>query len=115
MKQVPPDVPGVDNDLKDKLEGAAVKAMDRQGSIVYAFGAKWGPEPGKPDKYFRFVPGNGIHDIHMNRGNSGKYKKDNGVYHDGALVFAYPQGTWLAFLFAFQSQTFDTDAHGNPK
>jgi uncharacterized protein YukJ len=115
MKQVPPDAPGADNDLKDKLEDAAVKAMDRQGSIVYAFGAKWGPEPGKPDKYFRFVPGNGIHDIHMNQGNSGKYKKDNGVYHDGALVFAYPQGKWLAFFFAFQSQTFDTDGHGNPK
>ena len=48
------------------LETAVVKAMDLPGSVIYAFGAKWGPEKGKPDKYFKFVPGNGIHDIHMN-------------------------------------------------
>jgi len=115
MKPVPPDTPGADNDLKDMLETAVVKAMDLPGSVIYAFGARWGPEKGKPDKYFKFVPGNGIHDIHMNQGNSGAYKKDNGVFHDGALVFEYPGEKWRAFFFAFQSQTFDTDEHGNPR
>ena len=115
MKPVPPDAPGVDNDLKDKLEAAVVKAMAQQGSVIHAFGAKWGPEKGKADQYFKFVPGNGIHDIHMNQGNSGKYKKDNGVFQDGALIISFPQDKWLAFFFAFQSQTFDTDEHGNPK
>lgn len=51
----------------------------------------------------------------MNQGNSGKYKKDNGVYQDGGLVFQYPNGKWQAFFFAFQSQTFDTDDQGNPR
>ncbi len=115
MKEVPPDAHGVDNDLKDKLEDAVVKAMDQVGSVIHAFGEKWGPEKNKPDQYFRFVPGNGIHDIHMNQGNSGKYKKDNGVYQDGGLVFQYPGGKWLAFFFAFQSQSFDTDNAGNPR
>jgi len=115
MKEVPPDAPGVDNDLKDKLEDAVVKAMDQAGTTIYAFGEKWGPEKNKPDQYFRFVPGNGIHDIHMNQGNSGKYKRDNGVYQDGGLAFEYPEGKWLAFFFAFQSQTFDTDNAGNPR
>jgi uncharacterized protein YukJ len=115
MKPVPPDEPGVDNDLKDKLEVAVVKAVEEKGSVIYAFGAKWGPEADKPDAYFKFVPGNGIHDIHMNQGNSGKYMKDNGVYQDGGLVFSYPNGKWQAFFFAFQSQTFDTDEKGNPK
>ena len=114
MKPVPPDQPGVDNDLKDKLEAAVVKAMAQEGSVIHAFGAKWGPET-KADQYFKFVPGNGVHDIHMNQGNSGKYKKDNGVFHDGALIISFPQDKWLAFFFAFQSQTFDTDEHGNPK
>jgi uncharacterized protein YukJ len=113
MKLLPPDAPGVDNDLKDLLETAIVKAMDLEGSTIYAFGAKWGPEPGKADKYFRFVPGNGIHDIHMNQGNSGKYKKDNGIYQDGALVISYPDDKWRAFFFAFQSQDFETDESGN--
>lgn len=83
--------------------------------MVYAFGEKWGPEKGKKDQYFKFVPGNGIHDIHMNQGNGGKYKKDNGTYQDGGLVFQYPNGKWQAFFFAFQSQTFDTDDRGNPR
>jgi uncharacterized protein YukJ len=115
MKEVPPDAPGVDNDLKDKVESAVVKAVDLAGSLIYAFGEKWGPENGKKDQYFKFLPGNGIHDIHMNQGNGGKYKKDNGVYQDGGLVFQYPNGKWQAFFFAFQSQTFDTDDKGNPK
>lgn len=114
MVPVPPDEAGEDNDLKDALEKAVVKAVQNSGSLIYAFGAKWGPEKDKPDQYFKFVPGNGIHDIHMNQGNSGKYAKDNGIYHDGALVFSYPNDKWVAFFFAFQSQTFDTDDKGNP-
>jgi uncharacterized protein YukJ len=114
MKPLPPDTPGKDNDLKDMLETAVVRAMEEVGSAVYALGAKWGPEQGKPDQYFKFSPGNGIHDIHMNQGNSGKYKKDNGTFQDGALVIAYPGGKWRAFFVAFQSQTFKTDDKGNP-
>jgi uncharacterized protein YukJ len=113
MKPLPPDQPGSDNDLKDLLEAAVLKAMKEEGSIIYALGAKWGPEKGKPDQYFRFTPGNGIHDIHMNQGNSGNYKKDNGIYQDGALIVQYPQDKWRAFFFAFQSQSFRTDDKGN--
>ena len=114
MKAVPPDAPGVDNDLKDLLEAAVVKAMKEAGSVIYAFGAKWGPEKKTRDKYFKFLPGNGIHDIHMNQGNSGGYKKDNGIYQDGAIVIEYPESKWRAFFFAFQSQSFNTDGAGNP-
>jgi uncharacterized protein YukJ len=115
MKPLPPDRPGANNDLKDTLETAAVDAMRLAGSMVYAFGSRWGPEAGKPDQYFKFVPGNGVHDIHMNQGNSGQYKQDNGVYHDGGLIIEYPGDKWRAFFIAFQSQTFKTDSHGNPE
>ncbi|MDA0569732.1 YukJ family protein [Burkholderia gladioli] len=114
MVPVPPDAPGQDNDLKDRLESAVVKAMSQAGSQVFAFGSKWGPED-KPDQYFKFVPGQGVHDIHMNQGNSGSYRKDNGVYQDGCLILHYPDDTWLAVFLAFQSQSFDTDDHGNPR
>ncbi len=50
----------------------------------------------------------------MNQGNSGKYKKDNGTFQDGALFVNYPGGKWRAFFFAFQSQSFKTDDKGNP-
>lgn len=115
MVPVPPDQPGADNDLKDKLEDAVVKAMATPESVIYAFGEKWGPESDRKDQYFGFLPGNGIHDIHMNQGNSGKYAKDNGVYQDGAVVISYPGDRWRAFFFAFQSQTFLTDERGAPK
>jgi uncharacterized protein YukJ len=114
MKLVPPDRPGADNDLKDLLEAAVIKALSQPNSLIYAFGSKWGPEKNKPDQYFKFVPGNGIHDIHMNQGNSGAYRSDNGIYHDGALVIEYPGDKWRGFFFAFQSQSFDTDDKGNP-
>jgi len=113
MTPVPPDKPGVDNDLKDKLEDAVLKAISLEGSTIYAFGARWGPEK-KADQYFKFVPGNGVHDIHMNQGNSGKYKKDNGIWQDGSLVICYPDNKWRAFFLAFQSQSFKTDNRGNP-
>jgi uncharacterized protein YukJ len=50
----------------------------------------------------------------MNQGNRGKYKKDNGIFQDGALIFSYPNADWLAVFLAFQSQSFKTDDHGNP-
>jgi uncharacterized protein YukJ len=108
FKVVPGNAPGVDNDLKDTMEDAVVAAIDKEGSIIYAFGAKWGPEP-KKDKYFKFVPGNGIHDIHMNQGNDKGHAGDDGIFHDGCLMFEYPGAKYRAFFMAFQSQTFRTD------
>jgi uncharacterized protein YukJ len=115
MVEVPPDAPGAKNDLKDILEDAVRDAMDDRKATVYAFGEKWGPEKTKRDKYFHFLPGNGIHDIHMNQGNGKQFAKDNGVWQDGALMFQHSNGTWLAIFLAFQSQTFDTDDKGRPK
>jgi uncharacterized protein YukJ len=84
--------------------------MREEGSVVYALGERWGPEKNKPDQYFRFKPGNGIHDIHMNQGNvEAKYKKFNGVFQDGGLIFQYPGDKWLAIYIAFQGQSFQTD------
>jgi len=108
FKIVPGDAPGVDNDLKDKMEDAVVAAVAEAGSFIYAFGAKWGPET-KKDKYFKFAPGNGIHDIHMNQGNDKSHTGDDGVFQDGCLIFQYPGGKYRAFFMAFQSQSFKTD------
>jgi len=115
MKPLPPDQPGLDNDLKDAIEASVLRALKEPGSLLHALGAKWGPEANKRDRYFGFLPGNGVHDIHMNQGNSGKYRKDNGVYQDGALVFEFPGARWKAYFLAFQSQKFDTDSGGNPR
>ncbi len=109
LRVLPADQPGENNDLKDLFDLRIRQAIDRPEARVYAFGAKWGPEDAA-DKYFGFRPGNGIHDIHMNQGNSAAFSNDDGVYQDGALLIHYPaQDRWTAVFLVFQSQSFLTD------
>jgi uncharacterized protein YukJ len=103
------DVPGRDNDLNEKLDFYIRRAMETNDAVLYAFGERWGPESGKADKIFGFKPGNGIHDIHMNQGNSGTFTKDDGVYQDGGLLIHFPsEDRWIAVFLAFQSQSWHT-------
>ena len=83
---------------------------------IYAFGARWGPE-NQPDKIFRFRPGNGIHDVHMNQGNRDEHWHDNGIWADGGLIFQWrapDQDRWSAIFLAFQTQSWQTDDRGRP-
>jgi uncharacterized protein YukJ len=109
MKLLPYNIPGPDNDLNEFLQKYVDKAVAMENSEIYAFGQRWGPE-NKRDQYFGFKPGNGVHDIHMNQGNSDKWKSDDGVWQDGGIIFHYPdENKWTAVFIAFQSQTFHTD------
>ena len=109
MKPLSHDIPGPDNDLNELIHKYIAKAIAMENSVVYAFGEKWGPET-KRDKYFGFKPGNGIHDIHMNQGNSEKWKNYDGVWQDGGLILHLPdEQKWIAIFLAFQSQCFHTD------
>jgi Uncharacterized conserved protein (DUF2278) len=77
---------------------------------IYAFGQRWGPEASIRDKVFGFLPGNGVHDIHMNLGNSQQFRGDDGVWQDGGLLLRYPtQDQWVAIFLAVQSQAWHTD------
>ncbi len=110
MVPLPFDVPGPNNDLNEKIDFHVQRAMGDENSVVYAFGERWGPEATKRDKYFGFKPGNGIHDIHMNQGNSEQFAGDDGVWQDGGLLLNFPaQNQWVAVFLAFQSQAWHTD------
>ncbi len=94
------------------LENAVVALLDAAiaagDATVYAFGSAY-TDGGVVD---------GIHDIHMNQGNpvSGKgagHGGDNGVWQDGAL-FLEMGGTWTAVFLAFQTESWMTDAAGDP-
>ncbi|GJL56103.1 MAG: hypothetical protein NPIRA02_32350 [Nitrospirales bacterium] len=107
---LPHDVPGPDNDLNEKIDAHVTRALAEEDAVVYAFGERWGPEANSRDKYFGFRPGNGIHDIHMNQGNVGRFVKDDGVWQDGALMIHFPsEDRWVAIFLAFQSQSWHTD------
>jgi len=120
MKPLAHNIPGPNNDLNEKINGYIERAIGDENATVYAFGARWGPEHGKKDKYFGFLPGNGIHDIHMNQGNSDQFVDDDGVWQDGGLFIHFPEieedaghgrwpEQWVALFLAFQSQSWHTD------
>jgi uncharacterized protein YukJ len=110
MRVLPLSAPGPDNDLNEKIDQFVQRAMADQEALVYAFGERWGPERNTTDKIFGFSPGNGVHDIHMNQGNVGRFTGDDGVYQDGALLFNFPRTSqWVGVFLKFQSQTWHTD------
>jgi uncharacterized protein YukJ len=110
MRTMPATAPGPDNDLADKLAHYVSRATADPDARLYAFGQRWGPESGVPDKIFGFAPGNGIHDVHMNQGNSGRFTADDGIWQDGGLLLHFPTSNqWVAIFLAFQSQAWHTD------
>ena len=110
MRPLPPTLPGPDNDLSDQLEHFFKRAIQEPDATVYAFGQRWGPEPQTRDKIFNFLPGLGIHDIHMNQGNVPPFLGDDGVWQDGGLVLQFlSTQQWVAIFLAFQSQAWHTD------
>ncbi len=110
MRPLPADVTGPDNDLPDVFDHYVERAAADPQARVFAFGQRWGAEVGIPDKIFGFSPGNGVHDIHMNQGNSAAFTRDDGVWQDGGLLFHFPaQDRWVGIFLAFQSQSWHTD------
>jgi uncharacterized protein YukJ len=109
MRTLPANLPGPDNDLSDLLASYCRRADREDSAELYAFGEPWGPED-LPDRFFSFRPGNGMHDIHMNQGNLPSYKRDDGTWQDGGLIFHFPgEDQWVAIFLAFQSQSWQTN------
>lgn len=109
MRPAPTTLPGPDNDLGEFLDHYIRQAQGDPQARVLVFGQRWGPE-GKPDKIFGFSPGNGVHDVHMNQGNSGRFAADDGVWQDGGLLVRLPAaGRWAGVFLAFGSQSWHTD------
>lgn len=114
MRPLPMDLPGQDNDLNETVGQWIARAQDDPRVTLYAFGGRWGPEPQRRDAVFGFLPGNGLHDVHMNQGNPpGRHAHDNGAGQDGALFFhLQDKDRWIALFLAFQSQSWHTDDRG---
>ena len=110
MRTLPGSLPGPDNDLSDQLEHFVTRAMQESDAKVFTFGQRWGPEAAIKDKIFDFLPGNGVHDIHMNQGNVAPFLGDDGVWQDGGMLLHFPSSQqWVGVFLAFQSQAWHTD------
>ena len=92
------------------LQNAVVTLLNMtiadEDGVIYAFGSAYA-DSGEVD---------GIHDIHMNQGNpKNNHGGDNSVWQDGALLISLPsKKTWTAVFIAFQTESWTTDAAGNP-
>lgn len=110
MRVVPFRKKGPRNDLRELIGLELAEAITEGGVSFYAFGETWGPEPTRPDKYFGFAPGQGIHDVHMNQGSRADFRGTNRPKQDGALLLHdHRVNRWTALFFAFQSQSWRTD------
>lgn len=94
---LPHDIEGPSNDMIDVLEPEVQKAI-REKAQIYLFGEKFNGG------------GDGIHNCHMNQGNSSKWQRDDGVFQDGGLLINYPSsGQWVGIFLGFASQAAHTD------
>lgn len=95
------------------------EATNNKDATIFAFGSGWNDNIAGSVKderqYFASNPSVGVHDIHMNQGDTGSEAVNNGRNQDGAL-FIYFKSTnkWVAMFFRFQNQSIHTDNHGNP-
>ena len=111
---LPPSGSASADDLQDLLSLYLTQCKNAGGEI-YAFGSKFDKNLHKPiDAEFGNVDGlHGMHDIHLNQGNVGQpHQGDNGAFHDGGVVLAFPD-RYLGLFLAFQTQRIPTDAAGN--
>jgi uncharacterized protein YukJ len=91
---LPHDVDGANNDILDHLRPIIERAISAKAT-VYIYGSQ-------------FSSGKGIHNVHMNQGNSGRWKDDNGTFQDGAIIFDFGDH-WEAVFIAFASQAVHTE------
>jgi uncharacterized protein YukJ len=112
-RSLPPSGSASSDDLQDLLS-LYLEQCKVAGGELYAFGAKFDRNLHKPiDAEFGNTDGlHGIHDIHLNQGNVGAHAGDNGVFHDGGLILAFPD-RFLGLFLGFQTQRIPTDAAGN--
>lgn len=93
---LPHDQPGPLDDIIDYVLPELQSAINRSATI-YLFGEPYGDMQG-------------IHDVHMNQGSQGRFRKYNGVWQDGGIIIHYRQQNRFAGIFlAFASQAAHTD------
>lgn len=57
----------------------------------------------------------GMHNVHYNQGDPlGEHRQDDGVWQDGATIVLRPDGTLVAILTKFATQSLNTNDRGLP-
>ncbi|CAN8105258.1 unnamed protein product [Discula destructiva] len=98
-----PKDPSEKNDILSYLDPLLNAAVSDKATI-YLWGSQYADSDGS----------SGIHDIHMNQGNSGSFASENGTYQDGGIVIESADGnTWQGIFLAFATEAEKTDSKGD--
>ena len=64
-----------------------------------------------------FSQGLGMHNVHQNQGDpaGSQWWNENGIWQDGGTIAEQPDGSWVAFISKFTSQSYRTDNSGHPQ
>ena len=87
MRPLPPNISGPDNDLADLLDHYIQRASADTTARLSVFGQRWGPEQTTKDKIFGFLPGNGVHDVHMNQATASSSAATTGCGRTAACSY----------------------------
>ncbi|MGX9727442.1 MAG: DUF2278 family protein [Candidatus Electronema sp. VV] len=99
-RMLPHNEAGPQNDIIDFVMPELQAAVNRK-AVIYLFGAPYSDSQG-------------IHNIHMNQGNIEKFRNDDGIYQDGAIIMHFPdEDRFSAIFLAFASQSVQTDDQGH--
>jgi uncharacterized protein YukJ len=63
-----------------------------------------------------FTTGNGMHNVHQNQGDpaGSQWWAENGIWQDGGTLAEQADGSWVAFINKFTTQSYRTDNQGHP-
>ncbi|KFZ01541.1 hypothetical protein V500_00718 [Pseudogymnoascus sp. VKM F-4518 (FW-2643)] len=90
-------IPGPNNDIIDSLQPIVDKSISRKATI-YLYGSRF--DNGNGNK--------GIHEVHINQGNTDPYQNENGVFQDGGFILHF-NDHWEAVFIGFASQAIHTE------
>jgi uncharacterized protein YukJ len=64
-----------------------------------------------------FRTGHGLHNIHQNQGDplGSQWAAENGIWQDGGTIVERADGSLLAFISKFRSQSYATDDEAHPE
>lgn len=122
MTNLPFDSPGENNDLNEVISDLLSIDLNQQPEPFTVTTPNFQEERNayQPRKNVTvyifgdiFEDETGMHNVHMNQGNSGSHSSDNGIFHDGALTCEI-EGDFVALFLAFQSQKLPTNSKGKP-
>ena len=109
----------IEDQGEPQIKQLVEQVIAEKNAVLYAFGHRYEQRSAQQttsNQAWGFQPDDGIHNIHMNQGNSrGNHDDENGRGEDGALfIYLRDSNTWVGVYVAFQTQSFDNDSHGYP-